>query len=133
MKTMDVVCGVMIIDKKVLIAQRKSKERDGIWEFAGGKVEKGESREDAIKREILEELGLYTNVKQHICTIYDQRADVCIRVDAYVMEIVSGTLCLLTHYQAKWVSIDELDKYMFEKADAPILERVKELLRRDVS
>lgn len=132
MKEMDVVCGVIIKDKKVLIAQRRSVERDGIWEFAGGKVEKNESKEEAIVRELNEELGLQTKVEKHLCTIHDQREQVCLRVDAYQMRYLSGSLQLVTHYQAKWVSADELDKYVFEEADYPMLELIKEKLRREL-
>ena len=132
MKEIDVVCGVIIKDKKVLIAQRKSVERDGIWEFAGGKVEKNECREDAVVRELYEELGLQTQVVKHLCTIYDQREQVRIRVDAYHMQYMSGNIHLVAHYQAKWVSMDELNMYMFERADSPIIELVKEQLRSDI-
>lgn len=101
--------------------------RDGIWEFVGGKVEKKETKEQAIVREVYEELSLKTCIIRHLCAFYDEREDLRICVDAFLMKIVTGDLKLHAHYEARWIGVEELDNYQFEEADQPLLGIVKAL------
>ena len=75
MKTKDIVCAVICMYQRLLIAKRSSSVHENIWEFPGGKVEQGETREQAVVREIQEELELCVDIDRYLTTIRDTRED----------------------------------------------------------
>ena len=125
MKTLEVVCGIIRDDKGYLIARRKSKVHNDIWEFPGGKVEANETQEEAIIRELKEELNLTCKVESYLTSIVDQRSDLCIHVHAYICEKVSGTLQNHAHHEIRFVSLEELYTYAFEPCDRAIMDALK--------
>ena len=129
MKTMDIVCGILQDEDGYLIARRKSKVHDNVWEFPGGKVEADETKEEAIVRELKEELNIDCVVSDYVTTILDQREDVCLQVHAYLCEKIGGKLELNAHHEVKKVRLEELFDYGFEKADQPLLEALCEKMR----
>ncbi len=126
MKTLEVVCGILKNKDGYLIAKRGNGVHENIWEFPGGKVECNETREDAIVRELKEELNLNCEVMEYLTSVNDQREDVLIHVHAYLCEEVSGTLNLQVHSNAKRVSINDLYTYEFEPSDIAILNALKQ-------
>ena len=74
-KTKDIVCAVICMDQRLLIAKRSSGVHENIWEFPGGKVEPEETREQAVAREIREELELCVDIDRYLTTIQDNRED----------------------------------------------------------
>ncbi len=118
---MKVICGVIKKDEQFLIAKRGKGSHEGVWEFPGGKVEIGETNEDAVIREIKEELELDVKVIKYLTSItdFDQEE---IQVHAYLCEIEGGNIRLNAHSEMKWVSVDELENYAFSDADKPILK-----------
>ncbi|MGX8850474.1 (deoxy)nucleoside triphosphate pyrophosphohydrolase [Amedibacillus sp. YH-ame10] len=126
MKTIQVVCGIIKQNGKYLIARRGKGVRENIWEFPGGKVEANESLEEAVQREIKEELEIDVNVIRHVLDIIDEREDMILQVSAFLCEFVSGEIKLHAHHEACFVRANELTAYSFEEADQPILQALIE-------
>lgn len=122
----EVVAGLIWKDGKFMICQRpKNKARALLWEFVGGKVEKGESREDALVRECKEELDVTVKPLDVFCTVDHVYPDITIRLVLFNAEILSGEPKLLEHADLKWISADDIDNYEFCPADKEILEKIK--------
>ena len=122
----EVVAGLVWRGDKFMICQRpKHKARGLLWEFVGGKVERGESREDALIRECKEELDVIVKPLDVFCTIDHVYPDITIRLILFNAEIVSGTPKLLEHADLKWITAEDIDNYQFCPADKEILERIK--------
>lgn len=122
----EVVAGLIWKDGKFMICQRpENKARALLWEFVGGKVEKGESREDALVRECKEELDVTVKPLDIFCTVDHVYPDITIRLALFNAEILSGEPKLLEHADLKWISANEIDNYEFCPADKEILEKIK--------
>ncbi len=98
------------------------------WEFPGGKIEEGETKEEALKREIQEELG---------CTIevFDQVEDttyvyekVIVRLETFMSKVISGTPTLSEHAEIRWISREELPSLNWAPADIPAIEKLTNLI-----
>lgn len=126
MKIIDVVCGIMKEDQGYLIARRGKGVHENVWEFPGGKVEAGESRESAIIRELKEELGIDVIVKGYVTSVVDKRKDHELHVHAYRCESVEGEVGLHVHHEVRYVSAQELSEYRFEESDAAIIALLQE-------
>jgi 8-oxo-dGTP diphosphatase len=100
--------------------------RDG-WEFPGGKIEKNETGEEALKREIMEELRIPIEITSYFDTIeYDYTA-FHLSMDCYLAKIASGSPVLVEHEAARWLSKEELEEVNWLPADRTILARLKEV------
>lgn len=104
MKTVYVVAAIIEKDNKILIAQRLKGEFAGLWEFPGGKIEEGESPEQAIIREIKEEFDTELNVNSFLTTIEHQYDTFHLIMDCYICSIKSGNLVLHDHIAYKWIN-----------------------------
>ncbi|MFT5319653.1 MAG: 8-oxo-dGTP diphosphatase [Chlamydiales bacterium] len=121
-----VCAAVLQKDEKVLIAQRGPKGASGgKWEFPGGKIEIGETPEECLKREILEELGVVIDVGAFICSNTFTYEKVILELFAYKINYVSGEFVLNVHDDMKWVDIQALLNYEFPEADLPIIEAIQ--------
>ena len=117
MKTINVVAAVIHKDGKVLATQRGyGPYKDG-WEFPGGKVEKNESPEEAVVREIKEELNVTIAVEKYIGTIEWDYPEFHLSMGCYLSHVIEGELQLLEHEAAKWLAADELDSVAWLPAD----------------
>jgi len=127
MKNIKVAAGIIRSNGKVLITRRAPKEKmAGGWEFPGGKIEKNESEEECLVRELKEELDITVCVDKFcIKTIYDY-GDIYLDLRAHYCSIIGGTIKLSVHDQYEWVGIKELLKYNLLPADVSIAERVME-------
>ena len=113
---------------RILATQRGYGEFKDKWEFPGGKVEAGESREEALRREIREELDTEINIGKLLCTVeYDYPA-FHLTMHCYLCSVVSGTLVLKEHESARWLSADGLESVDWLPADLQILPLIKECL-----
>jgi len=133
MKTIRVVAAVIcdsIKEKnKIFATARGYGEFKGGWEFPGGKIEQGETPEDALKREIKEELETDIKVGSLIDTIeYDYPA-FHLSMDCFWCEVISGELRLLEAEAAKWVSKDEMDSLNWLPADVTLVDKIKASMR----
>lgn len=128
MKTINVVAAVIMKEGKVFATQRGYGECKDGWEFPGGKVEAGESPEEALRREIREELEVEVNVGDLIDTIeYDYPA-FHLSMKCYACTIAGGSPHLLEHEAARWLSADQLDSVAWLPADITLIPKIAGLL-----
>lgn len=128
MKTINVVAAVIMKEGKVFATQRGYGEFKDGWEFPGGKVEAGESQEEALRREIREELEVEVNVGDLIDTIeYDYPA-FHLSMKCYACTIAGGSPHLLEHEAARWLSADQLDSVAWLPADITLIPKIAGLL-----
>lgn len=120
------VAAALIWNKgKFLICQRpKSKTRALMWEFVGGKVEAGETAEEALIRECREELGIAVRPCGIFAQVVHEYPDITIRLTLFNAEIVCGTPQLLEHNDIRWIMPKEIGRYEFCPADKEILEKI---------
>lgn len=128
MKTINVVAAVIMKDGRVFATQRGYGEFKDGWEFPGGKVEAGESPEEALRREIREELEVEVNVGDLIDTIeYDYPA-FHLSMKCYACTIAGGSPHLPEHEAARWLSADQLDSVAWLPADITLIPKIAGLL-----
>ena len=117
---------VIYKDGKILIAKRNlQKDQGGKWEFPGGKVEKGETNEEALKREIKEELDADIEVKEYVGENEFHYPEKDVKLIFYKAELISAKVKLLEHEDYKWIKIEEFSKYDFAEADKKVFEWLK--------
>ena len=123
----EVVAALIWDDDRFLVCQRpENKARGLLWEFVGGKVEAGESREEALIRECLEELAIKINVKELFMDVIHAYPDLTVHLSIFHASITKGTPKLLEHHDLKWITVDEIDELDFCPADEEILAALKE-------
>lgn len=127
MKTIEVVAAIITNHKEIFVTQRGYGEFKGLWEFPGGKMEKGETREDALKREIREELETEISVLKFINTIEYDYPNFHLIMHCYLCEVTEGNLVLKEHQDACWMKQDELDKLNWLPADLDLIVDLKEI------
>lgn len=121
----EVVAALIWDNDKFLICQRPAgKNLPLLWEFAGGKVEKNESKEDALIRECLEELNIKIKVDSIFHEVTHNYDDFSIHLTLFNAHIISGTPEIIEHNDIKWVTIHEVNKYEFCPADKDIIEKI---------
>lgn len=114
--------------KEVFATQRGYGEFKDWWEFPGGKIESGENGEQAIVREIQEELATEIKVESHLCTVEYDYPDFHLSMECFLCSIVSGKLTLLEHENSAWLSFDKLQSVNWLPADVEVLKSIKPLL-----
>ena len=124
MKTIEVVASIIHQNGKILATQRGYGDFKGLWEFPGGKIEPGETPEEALCREIQEELGITISVENHICTIEYDYPNFHLTMHCYWCSIDQGELVLNEHQSARWLEKSEWESVEWLPAD---IEVVKEL------
>ena len=125
-KQLFVVAGAIIKDKFVFAAQRGNHGKTAFkWEFPGGKVESGETNEQALEREFKEELKIDVKAYELINVTVDEYDDVIINLSTYRLELISGEPVLTEHINSRWSNIDNIDELEFAKADAPTIDIIK--------
>ena len=134
MKTISVVAAIIIRSqtngtKQVFATQRGYGDYKDWWEFPGGKIEQGESPQDALRREIREELATKINVGDYIGTIEYDYPEFHLSMQCFVCNVVSGKLELLEHENAAWLTCETLRSVKWLPADITILNKVEELLQ----
>ncbi len=125
MKTINVVAAVIKKDNMIFSTARGYGDFKGKWEFPGGKIEAGETPEEALKREIKEELDTSISVNSLIDTIEYDYPNFHLSMRCYWCEIVSGKLILKEAEDAKWLSKDELDNVDWLPADESLIKKLK--------
>lgn len=130
MKTIRVVAAIIKAvnengESIIFATQRGYGDFKGSWEFPGGKIEEGETPQEALKREIMEELETEIRVGDLIDTIEYDYPTFHLSMDCFWAEIVSGDLVLKEHEAAKWLTKDELDSVEWLPADVTLIEKIR--------
>ena len=128
MKTVRVVAAVIRKDDKIFATQRGYGEFKDGWEFPGGKIEEGETPEQALTREIKEELDTEIQVGKLIDTIEYDYPKFHLSMDCFWCEIMQGGLELKEHEAARWLSKEELYSVDWLPADVGVVEKIKKEL-----
>lgn len=129
MKTINVVAAIIVSeDKRIFATQRGYGDYKGWWEFPGGKIEDGESREEALKREILEELDCTIKVEGFFEAIEFDYPKFHLHMDCFLCSLDGKQPSLLEHMSAKWLKISELSDVKWLEADLSIIEKLKNTL-----
>jgi len=122
----DVVAALVWDHGKFMICQRPAnKARPLLWEFVGGKVEPGETKEQALIRECQEELAITLSVGDVFMEVVHEYPDINIKLTLFNATIADGVPTLLEHNDIRWISVDEIENFEFCPADTEILERIK--------
>ena len=121
------VVAVLIWDEnRFMICQRPAhKARGSLWEFVGGKVEPGESKEEALIRECREELGVTVDVGEIFMEVTHQYPDITVHLTLFSASIREGVPQKLEHQDIRWITAEEIGKFSFCPADTEILEKLK--------
>lgn len=112
-------------DRFMICRRPPHKKRGLLWEFVGGKVESGETEQQALVRECIEELGVTVKVGELFIEVDHQYPDIHILLSIYHAEIAEGMPVLKEHVDLKWIPISEIDRYTFCPADGPVLDALK--------
>ncbi|MHC1734883.1 MAG: (deoxy)nucleoside triphosphate pyrophosphohydrolase [Erysipelotrichaceae bacterium] len=121
MKHIEVVAALTIREDSVLVAQRQKGEFAGMWEFPGGKIESGESHEQALQREILEELNLPISVDQFFMTIKYQYPNFHLTMHCYLCTALQPQFENLEHSEVRFVQFRNLPNMNWIPADVKIM------------
>ena len=120
-----VAVGVIKKNNAIFICKRADEQHQGgLWEFPGGKVEAGESVFVAIKRELIEEVGLTIHSSSQLMVIEHDYGDKCVKLDVHVVSNFSGEAHGAEGQPSEWVAISELENYDFPEANAEIIEKI---------
>lgn len=126
-KVTEVVAALIWDGDRFLICQRpETKARGLMWEFAGGKVEPGETKPQALIRECQEELAITLEVKNQFMDVTHEYPDLTVHLTLFDAEIREGRPRMLEHHDMKWIRVSEIDNYSFCPADVVILEKLKQ-------
>ena len=128
MKTIEVVAAIIIKDGEVFATQRGYGEFKGWWEFPGGKIEPNESKEEALIREIKEELDCTIKPIKFALDLEYQYPTFYLKMSCFEAEITEGTPKLLEHNDAKWLTKDQLDSVNWIPADIEAVNYLKETM-----
>ena len=125
----EVVAALVVEDGKFMICQRpEHKARGLLWEFVGGKVEPGETREQALVRECREELGVTVRPEEIFMEVDHVYPDITIHLTLFRAAIVSGRPRRLEHADIRFILPEEIPQYAFCPADESILEEIRRRL-----
>lgn len=125
-KHIEVVAAIIIKDGRLFATQRGYGEWKDWWEFPGGKIELEETPEDALKREIREELATEIEVGDLLTTVEYDYPQFHLTMHCYLCTVISGKLSLLEHEDARWLTKDDLDSVRWLAADLEILPLIAE-------
>ncbi|MBQ2242771.1 MAG: (deoxy)nucleoside triphosphate pyrophosphohydrolase [Bacteroidales bacterium] len=128
MKRIEVVAAIIVRDHEVFATQRGYGEWKDWWEFPGGKIEEGESPQDALKREILEELNADISVGELLDTIEWDYPTFHLTMHCFVCSLISESLHLNEHEASVWLTADTLRSVRWLPADLALLDKISEII-----
>lgn len=128
MKKIEVVASIIKKGHKIFCAQRNlSKSMGGKWEFPGGKIEIGETREEALVREIREEFDSDIEVNEYLMTVEHDYPTFHITMHAYLCTLLNGELYLKEHNDSVWLEKNQINELDWADADMPIVNKIIDL------
>ena len=129
MKTIEVVAAIIIRNNEVFATQRGYGDWKGWWEFPGGKIESGECPQEALKREIREELDAEIAVGDLLDSVEWDYPNFHLTMHCYVCSLESENICLKEHESSAWLDKETLDSVQWLPADLVLLKKIAELLK----
>jgi 8-oxo-dGTP diphosphatase len=127
MKKVEVVAGVIFCADEILCVQRPQNKLHYIsekFEFPGGKIEEGETKEEALHRELSEELNLLIKIKSFFLTVVHPYPDFELTMHSFICEVDSKDVTLNEHIDQKWLKINALNQLDWAAADVPIVDKL---------
>ena len=128
MKQIEVVAAIIRKGDKIFATQRGYGDFKDLWEFPGGKMEAGETPEEALVREIREELSADISVDEFLCTVEYDYPRFHLTMHCYLCSLVTEALHLNEHEAAKWLAKDELDSVKWLPADVKVVEDLRRIM-----
>ena len=125
LKRVEVVAAIIVRGNTVLATQRGYGEFEGWWEFPGGKVDAGETPEEALVREIHEEMNAAITVERYLCTAEHDYETFHLSMRCYICSLVDDKFELLEHHAAKWLNAAHLDEVKWLPADVQVVDAIK--------
>ena len=125
MKHINVVCAVIVNKGRIFACQRGYGEWKDWWEFPGGKMEAGETPEEALKREIREELSTEISVDEFLCMVEYDYPKFHLTMHCYLCSLMTDSLHLNEHEAAKWLTKDELNSVKWLPADVELISHLR--------
>ena len=126
MKTIDVVAAIIVKGTEILATQRGYGEFEGGWEFPGGKVEQGETPEEAIVREIHEELNARISVQRFLTQVEHDYPTFHLSMTCFICTLDDPSFQLLEHHAAKWLDMQHIDTVDWLPADIKVVAALKQ-------
>ena len=123
----EVVAAIISFEDKILCVQRPKNKYNYIsekFEFPGGKIEAGETKKEALSRELIEELNISTTINSLFLTVVHQYPDFELTMHSFICEAKSKDLILNEHISLEWLTLKELKKLDWAAADIPIVEKL---------
>lgn len=130
MKSVEVVAAIIKHKNQIFATQRGYGEFEGGWEFPGGKMEAGETPQEALVREIQEELETNIEVGELIDTVEYDYPKFHLKMHCFLCTIKQGHLILKEHKAAKWLSLETLDSVAWLPADQELIEKIRLILSK---
>ena len=125
MKTINVVAAIIKKDNKILIAKRGYGEFKGMYEFPGGKIEQNEKPEEALKREILEEMKTRIEVDRFFYHVHYQYPNFILEMDCFLCHLIDEQITLLEHMDYQWIDPYKDIDVIWVPADIQIIEEIR--------
>ena len=130
MKTIKVAAAIIIHDNQIFATQRGYGEFKDGWEFPGGRIEEGETPQEALAREIKEELDTEIEVEDFLETVEYDYPEFHLSMDCFFCTIKSGELVLKEHEAAKWLTAETLDSVDWLPADQALVQNIKKHMEK---
>lgn len=127
MKHIEVVAGIIEFDGKILCMQRDKGKFDYVsykWEFPGGKIEEGETKEEALKRELREEMEMDVDITEHFLDISHEYADFTMNMYCFKCKAKSEEFVMNVHHDFKWLPLSEIASLDWAPADLPAVKKL---------
>ncbi|MEO1857726.1 MAG: 8-oxo-dGTP diphosphatase MutT [Rubritalea sp.] len=126
---LQVVCGVIVnsVGEYLLCQRPEWKSQAGLWEFPGGKIEEGETAQQALVRELREELGCDVTVGKALSSVVHHYEEFAIELVPFFCYVIGGEPMTLEHQSIEWVRLEVLCDYVLAPADEPIVEELRSI------